>query len=425
MLLFLYYYEEGVIMDIEELLKILKQGSEFWNKWRQDNFSVNPDLSGADLREAILTGADLSGADFREADLKEANLSEANLSNANFRESYLNRINLSAANLSGAELTLAILSGANLRKANLSGSDLRKANLSGSDLSEANLRKANLRGANFSEASLSKATLSRANLKRANLSRANLKRANLREADLSGANLRDAYLASASLVQTIFEGANLEGCRIYGISAWDLKLDKAKQLNLVITPSGEPPITVDDLEVAQFIYLLLNNRKIRNVIETVTSKAVLILGRFKPERKAVLDAIREELRKHDYLPILFDFDKPTSKNLTETISTLAHMARFVIADITDAKSIPQELHRIVPGLPSLPVQPIILSSQYEYAMFKDFLDYHWVLLPYRYSNIEDLLDSLETKVIEPAISKADEIEDRRKAIDEQLTKNVP
>jgi hypothetical protein len=31
------------------------------------------------------------------------------------------------------------------------------------------------------------------------------------------------------------------------------------------------------------------------VIDTITSKAVLILGRFTDERKAVLDALREEL----------------------------------------------------------------------------------------------------------------------------------
>ena len=82
----------------------------------------------------------------------------------------------------------------------------------------------------------------------------------------------------------------------------------------------EPEITVDNLEVAQFIYLLLNNERIRHVIDTITSKAVLILGRFTPERKAVLDALREELRKRDYLPVLFDFDKPASKDLTETVS---------------------------------------------------------------------------------------------------------
>ena len=76
---------------------------------------------------------------------------------------------------------------------------------------------------------------------------------------------------------------------------------------MIITPRYEPEITVDNIEVAQFVYLLLHNEKIRDVIDTVTSKAVLILGRFTAERKAVLDALREELRKRDYLPILFDF----------------------------------------------------------------------------------------------------------------------
>ena len=180
---------------------------------------------------------------------------------------------------------------------------------------------------------------------------------------------------------------------------------------------------MDNLEVAQFIYLLLNNEKIRDVIDTITSKVVLILGRFTPERKAVLDAIRNELRKRDYLPVLFDFDKPASKNLTETVSTLAHLARFIIADITDARSIPQELQCIVPNNPSVPVRPLILSSQYEYSMFKDLRDYPWVLMPYRYDSLEELLTSLEEKVIAPATAKVQEIEDRREAIEKEVAKD--
>jgi hypothetical protein len=166
--------------------------------------------------------------------------------------------------------------------------------------------------------------------------------------------------------------------------------------------------------VGQFLYLLLNNQKLRDVIDTITSKAVLIMGRFTPDRKAVLDALREELRRNDFLPILFDFDKPSSRNLTETISTLAHIARFVIADITEAKSIPQELQRIIPNLPSLPVQPLLLSSDYEYGMFRDLLDYPWVLEPYKYENLDELVASLETRVIAPAAIKANELEGKRK-----------
>jgi pentapeptide repeat protein len=219
--------------------------------------------------------------------------------------------------------------------------------------------------------------------------------------DLSGADL-----SGATLVETDLEGATLTGCRIYGISAWNVRLEGAIESNLVITRRDESPIQVDNLEMAQFLYLLLNNQKIRHVIDTITSKAVLILGRFTPERKAILDGIRDELRRRSYLPVLFDFEKPASRDLTETISTLAHMARFAIADITDAKSIPQELERIVPDLPSVPVQPLLLASQQEYGMFEHFRRYPWVLEPVLYDDQQKLLVELEGKVIVPAEAKA-------------------
>ncbi len=191
-----------------------------------------------------------------------------------------------------------------------------------------------------------------------------------------------------------------------------MQLERAKQENLVITPPDEPVITVDNLKIAQFLYLLLNNREIRDVIDTVAKKAVLILGRFTTERKAVLDGLRDALRTQGYLPILFDFDKPASRDLTETISTLAHLARFVIADLTDAKSIPQELQMIVPNLPSVPVQPLILTSQHEYGMFEHFTRFPWVLPVYRYSDEVILLQSLQEKVVAPAEQKAKELEKR-------------
>jgi hypothetical protein len=112
--------------------------------------------------------------------------------------------------------------------------------------------------------------------------------------------------------------------------------------------------------------------------------------------------IREELRKRDYLPVLFDFEKPTGRDLTETVSTLAHLARFVIADITDAKSIPQELGQIVPHLPSVPVQPLLLSGQHEYGMFEHFRQYPWVLKPILYEDQEKLLAQIAEQVIAPA-----------------------
>ena len=211
------------------------------------------------------------------------------------------------------------------------------------------------------------------------------------------------------MIGTNLQEAKLNHCRIYGISAWNVNLIGAQQSDLVITAAGEPVITVDNLEVAQFIHLLLHNEKIRGIIDTITSKAVLILGRFTPERKAVLNAIRDELRHRNYLPIVFDFEKPASRDLTETISTLAHMARFIIADITDANSIPQELEHIVPDLPSVPVQPILLASAGEYGMFEHFRRYPWVLEIYQYESSQDVIASLTDKVIAPAEVKAKEL----------------
>ena len=47
-----------------------------------------------------------------------------------------------------------------------------------------------------------------------------------------------------------------------------MKLNGARQQNLVCTDAGEPKITVDNIEVAQFVYLLLHNQKIRDAIDT-------------------------------------------------------------------------------------------------------------------------------------------------------------
>jgi hypothetical protein len=270
-----------------------------------------------------------------------------------------------------------------------------------SDLSFANLSFANLSDADLSGAKLSGATLSRAKLTETKLSGANLSRANLTGADLT----RSAW------VKTDLTETTLTGCSIYGISAWSLNLEGATQQNLNVSDYGEPAIMVDNLEVAQFIYLLLNNERIRHVIDTITSKVVLILGRFTADRKALLDAIRDELRQrdYDYLPVLFDFDKPAGRDLTETISTLAHMARFIIADITDAKSIPQELQAIVPNLPSVPVQPMLLASEREYVMFEHIRQYPWVLATYYYDNLDEVLASIEDKIISPAETKAREL----------------
>ncbi|MBV9533064.1 MAG: pentapeptide repeat-containing protein [Bradyrhizobium sp.] len=353
-------------MANDEHVRLLKQGVAAWNAWRDRNPDIRLDLRNADLCNADLNEADLRGADLREADLGLAELSDADLRDADLRGT-----NLSGANLSGR---LPAPRGADLR-----GADLREAQLGVAFLSGANLGDADLRGAD---------------------------------------------LQAANLVATNLTGADLTGCRIYGVSVWNLILDsRTKQQNLIITSPNETAITVDNIEVAQFIHLILHNQKIRDVIDTITSKVVLILGRFTDERKAVLDALREELRKRNYLPILFDFELPERRNVTETVTLLARMARFIIADLTDPSSIPQELQAIIPSV-RVPVQPLLLEGSSLYSMFKDFdpQDFHWVLPVYRYKEPKQLLATLAENVIAPAEGKVKALEERRRILDAELTK---
>ena len=70
---------------------------------------------------------------------------------------------------------------------------------------------------------------------------------------------------------------------------------------------------------------------------------------------------------------------------------------------------PQELMAIVPNLPSVPVQPVLLSSQREYGMFEHFKRYRWVLQPFLYEDQDGLMAALCDRVIGPveAVRKND------------------
>ena len=54
-------------MANEEHLELLRKGVDNWNVWRRTNEVLHPNLRGADLSRAKLSGANLMGADLREA----------------------------------------------------------------------------------------------------------------------------------------------------------------------------------------------------------------------------------------------------------------------------------------------------------------------------------------------------------------------
>jgi uncharacterized protein YjbI with pentapeptide repeats len=345
-------------MANEEQLSILRQGVNVWNKWREEHPNV-------------------------EIDLSKASLYEAKLSEVNFRK----------ANLQGAFLESAELSVSSLVESNLAGANLMSANLFDADLMHANLSHANLFGAD------------------------------LMAADLTGCDLTGSTLAKAIMVNTVIDKAKISGSWIYAVNVWDLEGEFEEQKDLVITHKDQPIITVDSIEVAQFIYLILNNTKIRDVINTLTSKTVLILGRFAiPERKEILDALRTRLREYDLLPIVFDFDRPTDKDFTETIKTLAGISYFVIADVTNPKSSPLELQATVPDY-KIPFVPIIQEGESPFAMMVDLQKkYPWVLPTRSYDSIETLMAALKPGIIDPAVEMRNKL--RLVKAQEQVTESL-
>jgi uncharacterized protein YjbI with pentapeptide repeats len=450
-------------------------------KWRADNpsgvpnlsraYLRNADLSGGDLSRTNLANADLTGAvladtNLSDAELCDATLVDANLSGANLSNVFGSNANLSGANLQNANFSESLFDGARLVRANLAGASFSKANFGRADLTDANLKQAKTFEATFIEARLTRADLTGADLydtdfggafldharlpdaklyntrlSRADLTHAILAGADLAYADLTQANLSDsnciganlqgtllfasnfsraklggAALLNAMAIQTNFTRADLTGCRVYGLGAWDVTLDEATQTKLVITRE-QPHVHVDDLEVAQFIYLLLNRKKLRNVLTTLGERTVLILGRF-TERKALLERIADKLRALEYLPIVFDFDRPTDRDLTETVKVLAGLSLFVVADITNPRSVPLELQATVPDY-MVPFVTLVERGQPVFGMFDDLPRKHdWALPLLEYSSADTLLAAFENKVIAPALEKLEEVR-RRKALPPQ------
>src|SRR5262245_5980967 len=103
-----------------------------------------------------------------------------------------------------------------------------------------------------------------------------------------------------------------------------------------------------------------------------------------------------------------------------TLSRPISAGRFIVADLTDPCSIPKELEAIVPDL-AVPVQPVIEGSNRPYVMFTDYWKYEGVPL-HRYEALEALLATMKEKVIAPAEANVKALQERRRAIEAELTK---
>jgi uncharacterized protein YjbI with pentapeptide repeats len=376
-------------------LGLLKQGAAGWNAWRAAHRKLRPHFHEANLIGADLRKADLREMGFREACLSEANLEAADLTRADFRRAHLRGARLHRARLHQADLSRAELREADLRRADLREVDLREADVREADLRRADLRKADLRGAN-----LIGARFERADLREARLSLADFTLAGLGEADLRGADL-----SGCRLVETELQNANLSGCRVFRVAAWAADLQGASQTNLLITRDGEPAIAVDGLEVAQYVAMILGSQVLRGAIAPKVKNAVLVVGCFAPKRTGFSDAIRKELRRRDYLPILLDPAGSSSRDWLGLLSALARLSRFAIVDLSRPSNIPKDWLAVIPTR-GMPVQPIHDGSVRSPEPFWRSARSPWVLRAHQYSDLEHLARSLYQQAIRPAEAMA-------------------
>jgi hypothetical protein len=220
----------------------------------------------------------------------------------------------------------------------------------------------------------------------------------------------DAFLLRKTMqfCSGVDTSADLNGSRFFGVSSWRVRLNEStRQQGVIITDLGELDVTVDNVETAQFVYLMLHDANFRNVFDTMGRKGVLLLGRFTESRVALLERLREELRKRSYLPIVFNFDKPETKDFTETVRMLASLSHFVIADIT---STPIEMQAMMPEI-MVPFQPIIEEGEAPFAMMTDLWLKHrdWALEPIYYSSHDALVAALDRVIILPAEARFAEL----------------
>ncbi len=200
----------------------------------------------------------------------------------------------------------------------------------------------------------------------------------LTDSNFSGATFINCNLNRVNLTNADFTVKEIKETVIYGVSLWDIKIsEESLQSKLVIEKTydlysdiiaeGRIPMMVEDIELAQFIYYLSDHKKLRDTLNILNNRGVLLLGRFKNGGLERLYKLREWFTKRNYLPMIFDFDRPNSLDYTETIVTMSGLSKLVIADLS-GDSVPQELHAIL----STFIKPVVVYYDTQpYSMIKD------------------------------------------------------
>ena len=226
-----------------EHLKILKQGVDVWNKWREKEIDkrisklnsrgwkpgINTfefDFRGADLQATDLRQAELPFCDFSEAILKGSNFYDADLRSAKFSKADLTGVNFINSKLWLASLNSSILEGA-IFVGEKVGSPRVK-------LSQTSFFNTDLQGVNLNFCKARSCSFENSNMKNANLRGSDLNSSSFRNTDLTGADLFGVDLTKVKL-----HGANLENALMAHTILVDVDLREVLNLEKVnhLTPS--------------------------------------------------------------------------------------------------------------------------------------------------------------------------------------------
>lgn len=183
----------------------------------------NAALMSADLRESIIEDCDLANAEFSNASLRETqwravNAPDASFRSADFTHATLDSCNLISANFASAELSSSILVRVELAHAIFYEATLKDALFKHCSFNQCDLTTAKLDGASFQECAMDRCKLEGVRADDVNFDKSDLSNAWLTGSVLKNASFRSARLRDAALGDIDWEGANLFGADLSGVS---------------------------------------------------------------------------------------------------------------------------------------------------------------------------------------------------------------
>lgn len=280
--------------------------------------------------------------------------------------------------------------------------DFAGIDLSGISVYNAFAEGLNLRGAIISNAEFEEGDFSRADFSGATITNTRFNKTIFTDANFDGAIIRNCNLNRVNLTNASFCVREISQTVVYGISAWDLRtcedmqqselvIERSYELYSDIIAGGQIPMMVDNIELAQFIHYLSNHKKMRDTINILNDKGVLLLGKFKEGGLERLYKIRDRLRALHFMPMIFDFDRPDGMNFTETVITMSGLSKIIIADLSGG-SVPHELKSILNNFKKKPV--IAFSEEKSYSMLKDLKWENPYVMDFVYGDETDMMKKL-------------------------------